>query len=163
MPCTRRLLAFACLAAGLAGCGPAASSPSGNAGPSRTGGNGTSGSSVTVDLVITGDRPAVVKGTKGRCVLIHSPSYEFSGADYPDLGTGGDVSIVGPMNPGGPPSLKALIGDGGFLDTDGGGIHISPDQKTVTVDQDLNGSLPGTMEHPGAPLHDHVRGTITCS
>jgi hypothetical protein len=138
----------------------AAGTPAGSTGGS---GSGT----VSVDLVITGDKPVTIKGSKGRCLLPSEPSlapgYDFASSDYPALGTGGAFSVTGPQKAtaGGqialPSSIKALIKGSGFLDTDGHGITISADRKNVTLDADIGGRLSS-----GATVHERVKGTITC-
>jgi hypothetical protein len=118
---------------------------------------------VNVDLVFTGDKPATIKGTKGRCSIPTderlSSGYEFSYEDYPQLGLHGDVSVTGPQNTqlklG--PSLKAIINGSGYLDT-GTGITVSADRKSVTLDADIGG-----MTSSGQQINEHVRGHITCS
>jgi hypothetical protein len=145
------------------------SSPTSKPGSSATtaGGSSAAPTGVKVDLVITGDKPATIKGTKGRC-RISNPAmvgYDFSGADYPALGATGDLSINGPQqNTNGfqePSNLKLVMPDSGFLDTDGSGITISADGKHVTLDAAIGG---GTGD-PSATntLTDHITGTITCS
>jgi hypothetical protein len=152
--------------------GPAAGSTTRSTAPAPAAGADRGTGGVTVDLVITGDRPATIKGTKGRCDIPADPGvssiYEFTGADYPELGAGGDFSVAGPQRPTDPEgltleaSIKALVGDGGFLDNGGTGIDVSADRTSVTLDADLGGSTGGTVDKPGTPLHDHVTGTIAC-
>jgi hypothetical protein len=160
-----------------AGCSSGGSS-SPSSGSTTTTSAPAEASAVSVDLTITGDRPATIKGSKGRCDIPSSaemPSnYEFSGADYPSLGPEGNFSVAGVQKATGggqaaggqnefPASIKAVINGGGFLDTDGAGITFSADRKKVTLDADLSGSTGGTTSSPGTPLNDHVSGTITCS
>jgi hypothetical protein len=130
---------------------------------------GSSGSGkVSVDLAITGDLPATIKGTKGRCNISSndpmSSGYDFEAADYPSLGANGAFSVEGGQlrGDGGRtyPNIKANIGGGGFLvfDSSGSGLTISANGKTVTFNMDLDGS-----DAAGTPVLDHVSGTITCS
>ena len=132
-----------------------------------TAGAGSANSTVSVDLVITGDKPATIKGSKGRCSLPSNSSlssgYDFSGSDYPSLGAGGNFNVTGPQQAtaGGQlafkSSIKALINGAGFLDTDGHGITISADRKKVTINADIGG-----MTSSGTTIHELVKGTITC-
>jgi hypothetical protein len=118
---------------------------------------------VNVDLVFTGDKPATIKGTKGRCDIPTderlSSAYEFSYEDYPQLGSHGDVSVTGPQNTqlklG--PGVKAIINGSGFLDH-GTGITVSADRKSVTLDADIGGQTSS-----GRRINEHVAGHITCS
>jgi hypothetical protein len=125
----------------------------------------TSGApTVSVDLVITGVKPATIKGTKGRCSLPSDKSlssgYEFEGADYPSLGPDGVFNVAGPQNTQLklPPSIKAIINGSGFLSGRDAGITVSPDRKSVTLDADIGG-----MTSSGQQINEHVRGHITCS
>jgi hypothetical protein len=121
---------------------------------------------VSVDLVITGDRPATIKGTKGRCIISSSDplssSYDFTAADYPSLGADGGFGAAGgsPLTGGGHtfPSVKAIIGGAQFGDIDGSGITLAANGKSATLDTDLGGG-----DATGARLTGHVSGTITCS
>jgi hypothetical protein len=161
------------LAIVMAGCSSSGSSKAADTSPTTTsaaGGNTTTAAgagpatgSVSVDLVITGQKPATIKGTKGRCSLPSNPSsssgYDFSGSDYPSLGPGGDFNVAGPQKgpPAFPSSIKALINGEGYLDTDGHGITISADSKKVTINADIGGRLTS-----GTTVHELVKGTITC-
>jgi hypothetical protein len=126
---------------------------------------GSGSSKVAVDLVITGDRPATIHGTKGRCVISTSDplssSYDFTTADYPSLGaTGGFGAEGGQLLSGnrGYPSIKASIGGGDFSFQGPTGITLSANGKTATFDADLDGG-----DATGAHLSGHVTGTVTCS
>ena len=158
----------------MASCSSSGSSKAADTSPTTTtvaGGNTTSGAgsangTVSVDLVITGDKPATIKGTKGRCSLPSDPSlgagYEFSGSDYPSLGAGGDFSVAGPQQKtatqiGVAASIKAIIKGSGYLSTGGHGITISADRKKVTLNVDIGG-----ITSSGTTIHELVKGTITC-
>jgi hypothetical protein len=162
----------ACSSSGSSKAAPGATGSTSTTSRNPAGGSGTAAGGVRVDLVITGDRPVTIKGTKGRCDMPSnatlSSGYEFTAADYPVLGAGGVFNVAGPQRAipgqiGLAASIKVLIADVGFLDTDGSGITVSADRKTVALDADLSGSTAGTPSVPGTPLHDHVTGTIACS
>jgi hypothetical protein len=157
----------------VAGCSSSGSSKAADTSPTTTtaAGNTTAGNTagsgsgtVSVDIVITGERPATIKGTKGQCSLPSnetSPAgYNFSGSDYPSLGAGGNFGVTGPQKgpPAFPSSIKVLINGGGYLDTDGHGITISADRKKVTINADIGG-----LTSSGTTVHELVKGTITCS
>jgi hypothetical protein len=140
-------------------------SVAGSTGSGSTAGSGSG--TVSVDLVITGDKPATIKGSKGRCSLPSNSSsssgYDFSGSDYPSLGPGGDFSVTGPQQAtaGGQlafkSSIKALISGSGFLATNGRGITVSADRKKVTINADIGGT-----SSSGTTVHELVKGTISC-
>jgi hypothetical protein len=144
---------------------PTTTTAAGNTGAGSTAGSGSG--TVAVDLVITGDKPATIKGSKGRCSLPSNQTigagYDFSGSDYPSLGAGGDFSVAGPQQATAagqialPSNIKALIKGSGYLDTDGHGITISADRKKVTINADIGG-----MTSSGTTIHELVKGTITC-
>jgi hypothetical protein len=152
------------------GGGTSASGSSSPGGSQTTSGSGSG--TVTVDLVITGDRPFTIKGTKGRCRIPSDNTlgsgYDFIGADYPSLGAGGAFSVEGPQlaTAGGqtafPANIKVIIKGGGLANIGGSGITLSADRKKVTLNVGLGGSTGGTLSNPGTPLHGHVTGTITC-
>jgi hypothetical protein len=151
------------------GGGNLATTTSAGSNPAKSASGGTA---VTVDLVVTGDRPFTIKGTKGSCSIPSNDSlvssYNFTGDDYPSLGAKGIFSVAGPQKAtaGGQlafaASIKALIKGAGFLDTAGRGITVSADRTKVTLDTDISGGTAGTISNPGTPLRDHVTGTITC-
>ncbi len=132
------------------------SSTSQSSSSNSTGASGSGPQSVKVDVVITGDSTATIKGTKGQCsVLPNGAAYSFTGADYPDLGTDGALSVRGPTKIGAsqtqPPSIKMIVQGRGYLSgADVGGIQVSPDGKKVTLDLTLSGRT-------------HITGTITCT
>lgn len=129
---------------------------------------------IDADLTVTGDRTAVIKGEKGDCMIprFAAPTYDLTGANYPDLGPGGSVSVVGPITVanGGtvPASVRIIIGDVGFLTPpEGTGISLSNNKKVVTINADLTGG-PGVTEDinilpPDSSLMVHVTGTIRCT
>ncbi len=136
--------------------------------PATSAAPATSGSGkVSVDLVITGDRPATIKGTKGRCIISSSDplssGYDFEAADYPSLGANGSFSAEGgQQRTDGSRSfavVKASFNGGDFLtfDSSGSGITISANGKNATLDMDLDGG-----DATGTRLAGHVSGTITC-
>ena len=122
---------------------------------------------MTVDLTITGDRPATISGTKGECskkVAGDGPpigEYVFSGSDYPSLGAEGAFSLspAEPYLSGGEsdPYIKVVIGDVGFLSSDAAGITVSADGKQVTLDNAISGGSGGTL------YVGKVTGTIVCA
>ncbi len=159
----------------MAGCSSGSSSKSADSGSGPTVGTAAKAASpasgaISVDLVVTGDRTATVKGTKGTCEIPTGSTlgsrYDLSAADYPALGADGFLSVTGPEPIGGraaPANLKALIGGAGFLDTDGSGLTVAANRKRVTVDADLGGGTAMTPDNPGTPVRVHISGTITCS
>jgi hypothetical protein len=132
----------------------------------------------TVTLTITGDRTATVQGTQGTCTIpeFGAPTYEFSGADYPTLGTRGSISIAGPVtvaNGTVPASAKVTLtgadpaNDVGFLsDPQGTGISLSGNQLVVMLDAPLTGGLGGAEDinlDPAANnLSARMTGSIRC-
>lgn len=121
------------------------------------------GSVKSVDLVMTGQDPATVKGTKGTCSIRPTQTgYDFESDAYPSLGTPGAISIIR-MGSSGTAELKILINGNYLFDMSRGqGITISSDNKHVDVDVDLTrGSVAGS----GAPstMSGHLKGTIDCN
>jgi hypothetical protein len=128
-------------------------------------------SRVAVDLTLTGDRTATVKGTKGTCAVSEEfggSTYEFAGKDYPSLGPEGSISIRGPIklqNTGLPPSAKVVVTDAGFVTPDNTpGISISDNQLTVLVNVPLQGGIGGISEDNNIdPLENDLRAQLTGS
>ncbi len=129
---------------------------------------------VQVNLMMTGDRTAVIVGTAGTCTIpaFGAPTYMFQGTDYPTLTPGGSLNVSGPIvaENGGrvAPSLKVLMGDVGLLTPqDGTGITVSANKRLVTLDADLSGgvgvSADNSILDPANSLHAHISGTIRCS
>ncbi len=127
---------------------------------SQTPGGSTSrasGSGVTVNLVVTGNHPATIQGTKGTCNRgATSGMYFFEAKDYPSLGTNGVFQVS--YNPGASgtetKAIKAVIDGKGALEFStqpGVTITFSADHKHVDIDSDLKPDL------------GHVKGTIDCS
>lgn len=129
---------------------------------------------VQVNLLLSGDRTAVVTGTKGTCKIppFGAPTYNFDGSDYPSLGPGGSLSVIGPIvvaNGGTvPATVKIIMGDVGLLTPQiGAGITVSSNKRVVTLDADVSGG-PGVtsdinLNSPDNSLHAHIAGTIRCT
>ena len=129
---------------------------------------------VLVNLMLTGDRTAVVTGTNGTCKIppFGAPTYDFDGSDYPTLGPGGSLSIIGPIVVANgatvPATVKIIMGDVGLLSPqNGAGITVSQNKRNVTLDADVSGG-PGVTEDnsllpPDQSLHAHISGTIRCT
>jgi hypothetical protein len=117
-----------------------------------------------VDLTITGDVNARIKGTKGACESIGATghAYDFNGSDYPSLGPNGAFSLsvgarIGDRTE--PPFVKMVVGTSGFLSgADVSGVHVNPEGTSVNLDQSVSGSTGG-----GPMQTAHVTGTISCS
>ncbi len=129
---------------------------------------------VSVDLLVSGDRVAAVKGSRGTCTIppFGAPSYDFDGSDYPDLGPEGELSVVGPVIVNGvvgvPASVQATIGEVGLVSSrTGAGIRLSQNMRVVTIDAELSGGLGGAEDiNPNPPdnsLHGRITGTIRCT
>ena len=159
----------------MTGCSSGSSSGGSGSGSGSTAGTATKAASpatgaMSVNLVVSGDRTATIRGTKGSCEIPTDKrlggAYDLSAADYPALGADGFLSVSGPQPIGGsltPNLLKASIDGAGFLDTDGSGLTVSKDRKQVTIEADLDGGTAMTPDTPGTPVHVHISGTITCS
>jgi hypothetical protein len=128
---------------------------------------------VQANLMLTGDRTAVLAGTEGKCTIpaFGAPTYELDGSDYPGLGPDGSLRVTGPIvvaNGSVPPTAKVLIGDVGLLTPqDGAGVTVSSNKRVVTLDADLSGG-PGVTEDinlqpPDSTVHAHLAGTIRCT
>ena len=164
------------LLVGATGCG-GSSAGKGAASSATTGGSGSSAApattaaapGLTADLVITGTRNATITGTKGDCNISTSPDFgtsvSFTGADYPGLGSTGFLSVEGPhtnrftdgTTVAAPGLVKFEIGGTGGLSGDTPNITVSADKKTITLDTDVE-TTTGTET-----IHEHIKGTITCS
>jgi hypothetical protein len=129
---------------------------------------------VEVDLLVSGDRIAAVKGTKGTCNIprFGAPNYDFAGADYPDLGPSGSLMVVGPVivgeTVGVPASAGVTIGDVGLVTpSSGAGITLSKNMRVVTIDAELTGGPGGAedinLNSPDNSLHGRLTGTIRCT
>lgn len=118
---------------------------------------------VRVDLTISGGSSARIKGTKGSCRLSKTigNSYDFEGADYPDLGSGAlSLSIGARLGDRVlPPNIKLVVKDAGYLTgSDVSGIHVNPEGTVVNLDQTVSGST------SGGPLQTvRITGTINCT
>lgn len=125
-----------------------------------------------VDLTLTGDRSAVVQGSKGTCTIppFAAPTYDVTGAEYPSLGAGGSISIAGAVtvaNGSVPANVKVTIDDVGFLSENGTGISLSRNNLVVTLDAPLTGGLGGAEDinllDPENTLSARLTGTIRCT
>ncbi|MEO8469180.1 MAG: hypothetical protein ABI573_05885 [Chloroflexota bacterium] len=154
----------------LSGCGSAApSAPTGSSGPSSapaspTGATASQGATpgptvgtVAVDLVFSGARSFVAKGSAGQCNLGRDSSgavklfgFGATEVDYPGLGQGFYIDENTLATAKDTATIKWLVdGTTGFLETLAKGI--APDHKSMTLDVDLVSSE--TV---------HVSGTIAC-
>jgi hypothetical protein len=129
---------------------------------------------VEVDLLVSGDRVAAVKGTKGTCNIprFGAPSYEFTGVSYPDLGTDGSLKVFGPVvvgeTVGLPATAQVTIGDVGLVSPSSGtGITVSENMRVVTIDAALRGGPGGAedinLASPDNSLSGRITGTIRCT
>jgi hypothetical protein len=129
---------------------------------------------VTVDLVITGQDPAVIKGTKGSCGVSQNETwgdYNFVAADYPGLGPNGVFSLESPNGVTRIAMMKNIV-NGHVLteEPEGSGMTFSDRFHKVTIDADLTrGESPPSdpnNEQSGLTKHivtGHVAGTIVCN
>jgi hypothetical protein len=162
------MLVVAALAAGCGSKSSAKTSAGAGAGAGATSttvkpSSAAAGSVKSVDLVMTGQDPATVKGTKGRCSIgATQAGYDFGSDDYPSLGTQAGISILR-MSSSGTPQLKILINGNYLFDmSNGQGIKISADNKHVDVDLDLtHGSVAGSGQP--STTSGHLKGTIDCN
>jgi hypothetical protein len=107
---------------------------------------------VSVDLVFTGSKPFVAKGSAGQCGA-HGGWFYATEADYPGFGIDFDLSFSTPVNPFIKWNLDAA-GHGYSNQFPKSGIALSADKHSVRFDGDLSPSV-GTGP-------EHVSGTITC-
>lgn len=129
---------------------------------------------VQVNLTLTGDRTATIQGTKGSCTIpaFGAPSYEFTGKDYPTLGSKGSLTISGPVEVNGtvavPASAKVLLADVGLTSpTDGSGISLTNNNMTVTVDTQVGGGTGQSedinLDNPSNTVTAQLTGSIRCT
>ena len=177
MGSARRAVLTGCLIGALvviAGCSSGGSSTTPKTRPPTPTPTAATVKGVQVNLLLSGDRTAVVTGTKGTCKIppFGAPTYDFAGSDYPSLGPGGSLSVIGPLvvaNSGSvPPAVKIIMGDVGLLTPQiGAGITVSPNKRNVTLDADVSGGPGVTSDNsildPNASLHAHISGTIRCT
>jgi hypothetical protein len=139
---------------------------------------------ILVDLVMTGQDPAIIKGTAGEC-LFHvgadgtlDVSYTFLGSDYPSLGSNGLFSVnpTGPIVAGqyvqywisgrfgtGEPFFSSQSSLAQSRGT-GEGITVSADHKLVTITNAPLSNNTVSMPYSGfTEITDRVSGTISCS
>ncbi|MGZ4691348.1 MAG: hypothetical protein ACXVJW_12520 [Acidimicrobiia bacterium] len=143
-----------------------ASTPPTTAAPAKHG--------MTVDLVVTGDRPITIQGTKGTCYLRNNgqpSSFVVLASDYPALGPGGSIIAWGPTRLPRqvtvPPNVRVYINGGGMVSPNtGAGVKVGPDDTIVTLSADLGGGLGGSrvdsLSDPTNTLHGHIIGTMRC-
>jgi hypothetical protein len=129
---------------------------------------------VQVNLTVTGDRTAVIQGSKGTCSIppFGAPTYTFNGKDYPTLGKNGSVSIAGPLiingGAGVPASAKVIVDDVGLLSpANGSGISLSKNELVVMVNAPISGgtgdSADNNLDAPSATVHAQLTGSIRCT
>jgi hypothetical protein len=129
---------------------------------------------MNVNLVVTGDQPATIQGSKGTCRFPATGlpnTYQVVAADYPQLGSLGSIGVWGPTAIGAappiPPTVKMYRNTLGFMSAvANGGITVSADGRRVDVDTDLygasGGSVDGSLVDPTWTLHGHITGSIRC-
>lgn len=123
----------------------------------------TPGETVNVDITISGASTATVKGTKGRCQRGNlGTSYDFEGADYPDLGPNGAFSLTTDIRLGTQvegPTIKVVVGSDGYITgADVSGIDINPERTAVNLDQTITSST--GVDGPARTIK--ISGTIRC-
>jgi hypothetical protein len=131
---------------------------------------------VVVDLVVSGQDKATLKGTKGTCQLFtnqggRAVQFLFSATDYPSLGTGGNFNFIATESQ--PPGRRYSVGGrigGNYIHlrerlvgtSQETGITVSPDYTRVTLNTDLSNNTV-TMPYKGlTEKTGHVQGTIRC-
>lgn len=135
---------------------PAAASPSA-ANPSVAATAVPSAATLSVDLVFSGTKSLIAKGTAGQCgsgrnVTDGSRIFGFGAteADYPGLGPNGFYLSEDTHGL----SYKWFIDSGlAYAAYFPGGATLSSDHKSITIDADLGG--------PAQPA-EHLKGTISC-
>jgi hypothetical protein len=159
----------------VAGCGAKSSTASSDGSATTTSAKATAttaaGAGFKVDLILSGEDPAVIRGTKGRCNIYTGPDapassgYEFLAADYPSLGPGGYLSFegthvngVGAQQPAG--LYKTNVNGHELVNAGpaGAGVTMSADRKHLIVDLDV-ARASGT---PTPPITGHIKGSIDC-
>lgn len=125
-------------------------------------------------LMVTGDHPLNITGTKGTCTIPSegAASYVMTADDYPALGPGGDIKVFGPTSvPGSgtvPGNVTAVIGGTGFVSpATGEGVTVRRDDMQVTLNVDLSGGTGGSsvdnVSGAPSPFHIHIAGTLRCT
>lgn len=147
---------------------PGASTPTGNASqPAASSVASTEASAASgttaVDLVFTGSKPFVAKGSAGRCIIVPrsdgtvSFGFEATEADYPGLGQSYSMANLS----GDYVDIKwAIDGQAAYnRPSQGGSVILSADHHSVQIDTDLAPAGPAGAPRPGP---EHVSGTISC-
>jgi hypothetical protein len=121
-----------------------------------------SAGSVAVDLVFTGTKAFVAKGSAGRCIVVKrsdgtfSFGFEATEADYPGLGT--DYSMANLS--GTSVDIKwAVDATTAYFNAAETSIVLSADHHSVRIDGDL---APGQVAGGPPAGPEHLSGTISC-
>jgi hypothetical protein len=123
-----------------------------------------------VDLRMTGNRTATIRGLTGRCRTPTGGLPKSFVVTDAQLGAGGYIAVYGPVTvPGGitiPPNVKAVVNGAGMESpTSGSGVTVRPDLQSVELNANLTGTTGPSVNGatlPNPVVRAHLSGTLRC-